>query len=376
VLVLLIIPAHHNLAYSQTPIKDWARGLSRSAQLRYNRVEGLFLVYKLKVSGRSLKNVTLFAEGGYGASNRSPRWEGGASYRSPKLDLRFSIFDRTETNDREVIRTGENTIFTLLFKWDYRDYYRAKNGFEVKGSYRANSNILVLGRLTAFTYANMPLAFSTGWSLFHRGRPFRINPAIQSGGAGLIQIGAVYDNNIRSPLFRNAWYVNVLYERGFRKFEYNGFIIAAKRHQKLILGNQTVILRARVGTRQSTAEQVLFDLGGFSTLRGYEIKEFTGNRMVLLNADYMFRGDALSQIPIPGFHLLNLLLFFDSGWVTSVPRNASLLKGFGELNLNDFKSNFGIAVALPRQLLRLNLAKRTDRSADAWVVSARFRHEF
>ena len=54
----------------------------------------------------------------------------------------------------------------------------------------------------------------------------------------------------------------------------------------------------------------------------------------------------------------------------------SLLKGFGKLNLNDFKSNFGIAVALPRQLLRLNLAKRTDRSTDAWVVSARFRHEF
>ncbi len=374
--LLLLLPIGSQKVYSQISIKTWAKSLSKSAQVRYNRVEGMFLGYKLNVPLKSVEHVSMFAGGGFGANNRSLKWEGGIGYQSSILNVRFSVFDRTETNDREIVQVGENSIYTLMLKWDYMDYFRAKNGFEVKGRYRFRRHLNLLGRLTAFTYESMPMTFTTGWSVFHRGRPFRVNPAIQPGDAGLIQLGAVFDNRIRSPLFRNAWYLNALYERGFREFEYNGFLLAAKRHQKLIFGDQAVILQARMGTRQSTAEQVLFDLGGFSTLRGYEIKEFTGNRMILLSADYMFRGDALSRIPLPGFHLLNLLLFYDTGWVASVPRTASLLEGFGDLKLNEFKSNYGIAVALPRQLLRINLAKRTDRSSDAWVLTARLKREF
>jgi hemolysin activation/secretion protein len=37
--------------------------------------------------------------------------------------------------------------------------------------------------------------------------------------------------------------------------------------------------------------QYLYDLGGISTIRGYDYKAFTGDRMVLINAEYWFDND-------------------------------------------------------------------------------------
>ncbi len=372
-LVVLSLSIWGATAQSQTgkPVRP---GFSRSARIRYNRVEGLFAGYRLGVTPKTWQGLSLFAEGGYGVHNREPRWEGGVEYQNPKGAFSLSLFDRTETNDREIISTRENTIFALLLKWDYQDYFRAKNGFEAKGSYRPRRPFHLLGRLKAFTYAEMPA--EAQWSLFYPDRAFRVNPRIQPGDAGLLQIGFLLDTRMRTPLFRNAWYVTGIYERGFREFEYNGLILAAKRFQKLIFGQQAFVLQARLATRESTHEQHLFDLGGVGTLRGYEIKEFTGNRMVMINFDYLFRGDFLGRIPIKGFHLLNLILFFDAGWVHSEPRSESLLGGFQDLDLKDFKPNAGISIAAPQQFLRFNVARRLDRSNDPWVLSMRVRRKF
>ncbi len=352
----------------------WAKNLSRSARIRYNRVEGLFLGYRLGLANRAWPNLQFFVEGGSGIHNRKPRGETGVQYRTPTLDASFTAFDRTETYDSERIGSGENSVFAALFKWDYRDYFRAKNGFETKLSYRIRRHVLLLSQLTAFTYESMPL--ETGWSLFYPDRPFRINPPIQPGSVGIVQAGAVYDNRRSSPLFRNAWRLAVLLERGFREFSYNGMVLELKRHQKITFGQQALVFQARLGTRESNAEQHLFDLGGVSTLRGFEIKEFTGNRFVLLNLDYRFEGDLLGRIPMRGFHLLNLVLFLDSGWVNTMPNRANFLEGFGDLAPRDFKTNAGLAIALPRQILRVNIARRLDRKQDPWVVSVRFKRDF
>ncbi len=122
----------------------------------------------------------------------------------------------------------------------------------------------------------------------------------------------------------------------------------------------------------TTYEQHLFDLGGVSTLRGYDTKEFTGNRMAMVNIDYLFGGDVLGRIPLKGFHLLNLILFFDVGWTSHVSKTRHLVAGFAGLDPTDFKPDVGIAVAAIRQLVRVNAARRLDRRDDAWVFSLRF----
>ena len=96
----------------------------------------------------------------------------------------------------------------------------------------------------------------------------------------------------------------------------------------------------------------------------------------MVNFDYLFGGDLLGRMPIKGFHLLNLILFFDAGWAHAVPKSETLLSGFGDLSLKDFKPNAGVGVAALRQFLRFNIALRLDRKNDPWVVSLRVKRKF
>ena len=350
------------------------RDLSRSGRVWFNRVEGLFIGYRLGVSPHQLKGATVHAETGYGFDSKEARWETGLTYRSDRVIASLTAFDRTETNDALIVGTGENSIFSALFKWDYRDYYRTKNGFELKGSYRLRPRLTVLSSLSGFSYETM--AVKTDWGLLYPDRAYRVNPAVREGDVGLFRLGLTYDSRRGGPLFRNSWVLSGSYRRAFREFDHNALALSATRFQKTVFGNQAFIVSARITSVESTAEQFLYDLGGVGTLRGFEIKEFTGNRMVLLTADYLFRGDVLNHVPIRGFDLVNLILFADTGWLTARPRSGHLLAGFGSLSLRDFKTDAGVSIALPRQIFRFDVARRLDRKEDPWVLSARIRYEF
>ena len=345
--------------------------LYRGARLRYNRVEGPFLGYRLFLRHKDRPRLTVFAESGYGFASRSARWEAGLEYRGPEISLNVAVFDRSDTPDRNIVGTTENSLFSLLFKWDHRDYFRAKNGIEANITFTRRKRLSLISGLTAYRCEPMPVR--TAWSLFFRNRPFRINPPAQSGNAGLLHAGVAVDTRVRSPLFRNAWYGRIRYERGFRDFTFHGLTLEGKRYQKAKFGRQGLILRARLSARRSEAPQYLFGLGGSGTLRGYDIKEYRANRLVLLNVEYAFRGDVLPGIPIRGFNLLNLTMFADAGWTRQMPESARLFAGFGDLDFTSFKTSTGLGIALPRQLLRLNVARRLDRADDAWTLSVRLR---
>ncbi|MCZ6635205.1 MAG: hypothetical protein O7G87_17535 [bacterium] len=349
------------------------RAVMQNVQARFNRVEGLFTGYRLNMKRTTLPGLTAHIQTGFGFHAQQFHYQAGLDYQQPKYTLSAAAFDRTETNDKPIISVSENSFFSLLFKGDYRDYYRAKNGFEIKGAYRYRPRLLLFGRFITFSYHSMPVEHQ--WSIFRNSRTFRDNPAVRPGTLNRIQAGFLFQTRRSPRVFLNAWTLSGEYERGFREFDYNGLILAAKRHQKTILGNQVFILQARLATRSDTAEQNLFDLGGVGTLRGYGIKEFTGNRMLMFNIDYLFQGDLLGKIPLKGFHLANLILFFDTGWTTLQPKSESFLTGFQDLRLSDFKSNLGLAIGITERLMRINIARRLDRGNDAWTVSVRFLRE-
>ncbi len=344
----------------------------RGVRLRYNRVEGSFLGYRLSAVRRNWPRLKAFVESGYGFASRSARWEAGVEYRGRKITLNAAVFDRSDTPDRGIVGATENSLFSLLFKWDYRDYFRAKNGIEAKFTLRSKRTLSLFSGLTAYRCESMPVR--TARSLFFRDRPFRNNPPARPGDVGLLHAGVKVDTRVGSPLFRDSWYGSLHYERGFREFAFHGLTLAGKRYQKSKFGRQAVIVRARLGTRQSTASQFVFGLGGAGTLRGFGIKEFRANRMVLFNVEYAFRGDVLPRIPVRGFHLLNLTIFADAGWTRLMPESAHLFEGFADLDLASFKTSTGLGIALPRQLVRLNVARRLDRSDDAWTFSFRLKY--
>ena len=284
------------------------------------------------------------------------------------------MFDRTTSPNASIVRTSENTLFALLFKGDYLDYFRAKNGFEFDFTYKPSHFMSLVAYLSAFQYRNMPV--DVNWTVFRNSDSFRFNPLIREGDAAVFKGGFAYNNKRRSPIFRNAWFVSALFERGFREFPFNGLSFSFKRHQKTIFGRQAFVARGLFASRETDEEQLLYDLGGISTLRGYRIKEFTGNRVLLLNVDYMFRGDIISRVSSRLGQFVELIVFADAGWVNQVPEQDNLLSGFDALRLGDIKTNVGGAISLYRQLARFNVARRFDSDIDDWTFSVRFRREF
>ena len=355
------------------PKRQILRELARGITIRYNRVEGMFGGYQTKLAPKSWQGFSLWTETGVGLENKAARWLLGGGLEKPTYGIRLSIFDRTETEDYDIITTNENTFFSLLFKGDYRDYFRAKNGFEIAGRYQLQPKLNLNSTLITYTYENMPVVASQ--SIFRSNTPFRTNPSIIPGKIARFYLGLIYDTRRRAPRFYNAWHIRTFYERGFSEFAFDGLHLSAVRYQKTIWGNQAFILRGRLTARTHTAEQFLTDLGGIGTLRGFGIKEFTGNRMMLFNLDYLFRGDLLRQTPIPAAHLFNLIVFADTGWTNLHPKGKSLLSGFNA-NINDFKTNIGLAIGITEKLFRFNLARRFDNKGDPWTISVRFMQEF
>ena len=359
------------------PVKEAAESvkrLSQTARLRYNRVEGLFVGYRVYVRPFPMPWGRLFTETGIGLHNRSLRWETGVDLKSDRAQGTISLFDRTTTNDSDIISEGENSFYSLLFKRDFKDYYRTRNGFEVSGSVDLQRHVTASGAFSVFATRSMKV--ETSWGLFYPDRVFRSNPPVTEADGGRLDVGVEFDNRAHGPLFRNAWVVGVAYERGFRELPYNGFIASASRYQKLIFGNQAVVVRARIGSRDSRHVQHLFYLGGVSTLRGYAIKDYTGNRMALFSAEYLFRGDVLGRVPVPGFQLLNLSLFADTGWTDLVPSDASVLSGFSSMSPGNFKTDLGAAVGVTQEWLRFDIARRMDGTGpDNWTYLLRFMYK-
>ncbi len=348
--------------------------LSREAILRYNRVEGLFVGYGVRVTPSQARHVTGTVSGGYGIHNKGSRWDVGLKIDKTRWTAGAALFDRTASPNEAIVRTTENTLFALLFKGDYRDYFRIRNGFEVDFRYKSTRYLSLLAYLSAFEYRSMPVDVS--WTVFRNDDNFRPNPAIREGDAAVFKTGILYNNRRKSPIFRNAWLVSLIYERGFREFPYDGFSIAFKRYQKTILGRQVFVARGLLGARENTDEQLLYDLGGISTLRGYRIKEFTGNRVLLFNIDYLFRGDVIGKLSNRLGQFVELVAFADAGWVAQVSKQANILDGFDTFRADDIKTNVGGAISLYRQLIRFNVVRRFDSDVDDWTFSVRFRREF
>jgi hypothetical protein len=121
----------------------------------------------------------------------------------------------------------------------------------------------------------------------------------------------------------------------------------------------------------------MMSLGGIGSLRGFDDKEFWGNRLMMFNADYLFNGDLLQKIPlseVPYFGAfwsnLSLGVFVDTGlaWLTDSDDN---LFADWTSEMDNFKTDFGISFLFFEGILRLDIAKRTDRSNDDFRITLR-----
>ena len=144
-------------------------------------------------------------------------------------------------------------------------------------------------------------------------------------------------------------------------FEYTGVKLNIRKYKRLF-GPQILVLRGFGGVRDGSGEeQFLFDIGGIGTLRGYDHKEFTGDKAVVLSADYMFKRAIFKRLPlkfIPFYPTMELTVFIDAGWTNlgEFTNRNSVPMSF---EVGDVKYNIGIGYSI-RDMVRVNFAKRLD----------------
>jgi outer membrane protein assembly factor BamA len=367
---------------------------------RYNRVEGLFLNFGAKVRPPGLPGLQFYGDAGGGFWNEDDkqfRFTVGARqdfFEIKRLSFGAEIYKKIASADDWVVSELENSLAALLFREDYKDYYGAQ-GFKLYADHQFTGNHIL--RLEVGRQKYDALKRNIDWSVFKGDfdpNPKRGDAIIAEGHETSIRFIAALDwrDNPVFPL--NGWYLEGIFEKTFDDFDTDGLFLTVKRYQQT-WGNQRLLLRGMVGSRRgdilTTAEggdvaaflieQYAIDLGGIGSLRGFDDKEFSGNRMVMLNANYLFGGELLQKIPLQRIPLfgnlwttLSLALFVDTGFAWRAESNAGLLSGFDDAD--NLKTDVGFSILVLEGVARFDVAKRTDRSRDDFRVTFRLLEKF
>jgi cytoskeletal protein CcmA (bactofilin family) len=361
---------------------------------RYNRVEGLFFGLKIPRNNwwdnRDF-HFALFGHLGYGFANKEARYQIGLE-RWFFNDLRFtlggSLYDLTETEDEWQIPSLENSLAALLLKEDFQDFYQRKgysfyvkqnltNAFQISGEYRVDE------------LENMRQ--ETQWALFGGHKKFKPNPPIdeiQEFKNLVARVTLDTRNHTKHP--SQGWLIQFeglfagtdlkndgILARTGEVVDFDRYILDIRRYQPLAFG-ENLDFRLRAGTaRGEVPLQYRFDLGGLSSLRGFEYKYFeNGDRLVLANAEYNIHGRNSDFQNMWFFDNFSLILFADAGLVWNSAKINSYQEGFSDLTWADLKTNIGVAISDHDGNVRLNIAKRVDVGGEPVVVTFRINRDF
>lgn len=295
-----------------------------------------------------------------------------AKSRDFRLDGEFHRF--TDTEDRTWVGSLENTLVALLANEDYRDYYGSRGG-----------SITVIYELAArqygsLSYRNFDYRLRTAkedlWSLFWSGREFRENFGMFEGPAALLLNKDVFERKMSllrlsyrlEPPGHDRYLPGIAYEaRGYA--EIGGGLLGGDWDFSRIVGQGSLwydfagrhrlLFQVRGGLAQNDVPAPkFFFLGGPASLRGYRVKQFYGDEMLLFTTEYSIRfwKHALTDA--------SFVLFYDFGRVT-------LNSEFGEFwEIDQFRSDIGVALDLGGGF-RLAVAKALELSDLGPVVTVR-----
>lgn len=352
----------------------------------FNRVEALQLNFGARYTPSLPGGFSVHGDLGYGfknEENRRWRWNTGVQNRFPnQITLGANFFNRVESNDDWLISGFENSLAGILLHEDFMDYFE-KRGARAFIDYRMPQGHTLRFEAGGHRYAT--LAQNTNWSLFGRNKDYAANTRTASsvipGEELAFRVTAVGDWR-DNPVFPiSGWYGDAQFEVTRSDFETTALFLSLKRYQPTI-ADQKFQIKLLLGTRSgSFAYQHLLPLGGVGNLRGYREKEFVGNRMLYVTANYIVGQQWLRHLPlnyIPIWDAISLGVFAETGyaWIAD-PANADAgLFELGEFELNDLRSDVGFSIFLAENLLRVDVARRTDRGAANWRVLFRILDKF
>ena len=359
--------------------------------LRYNRVEGVFigLGSEKKYYWDGRRSWTAFGSLGWGFKSHTWRYNLGlarqfalSSDGDHLLEVGVEGYSLTDSKDTWIISTNENSAAAFLIHEDFLDFFSRRGVTGHLAWYTQGSIVRTEMRVgyVADTYASIDQR--TDWALFGGNKSFRLNPAIQDGKMRSVVASAglsTYDKTMFGP---EGWSVQLSSEfgRGIggSDYSFNAFVGDIRRYQP-IGRHDNLNIRLRVGTAEGQLPpQKMFELGGIGTLHAYRYKTFAGNRMILLNTEYVLDGDFLDELDfwptsiISGF---TFLFMSDAGFVRTVPTADRASTGFSDIGFNDLAHNFGFGISNRSGSFRLAYTWRTDIKAPG-VFIFRFTRPF
>ena len=363
-------------------------------QLIYNRVQGLYAGYHLPRTYHKGTGLANFGELGFSFNNEEWRYQLGVelfAFYSPSshwdwnlASIGAEVHDLTDSQDGWLLPREENSMDVVLFRRDFYDYYRRQGG-SVYAAHNFGGVLHTRGQVTRDEFTS--LENQVDWILLGNrfaAEAFRANPRIDEGEILSLRVDVQLDTRDRRIAAQRGWFINTMIERagGFLQgdHQFKRYLMDARRYQPLDRGSR-LDLRLRLGTAKgSLPRQYLYDIGGFGSLRGYGFKEFTGDRMVLFNAEYWIDGDKHWGQYWPGDEF-DVGAFFDAGsaWFArdrSAPFDGlnSLVGAEDSSGERDIKTSMGFAIGLDD--LRLDMARPLDGREDDWTFSLRFSRTF
>ena len=335
-------------------IPDEAR-LAPIYNFRYNRVDGPAPTAGLAVRMDRTPAPLVYAQATYAFSRERLLLEGGleAPLGDPvRLRVGGAAYRRTDTEDAWIVDEIENTIFALLARTDYRDYYESE-GFEVRAIWEPGYDFSLRGDVRVEDHRS--LENEANVSLFGADDRFRENPAVEDGQDGVLA-ATVRIGPESIPSEGGT--------RGLLTYERAGEAVHGDFDYGRVRG--TVATRVRLSRKQDARARVVggstltgalpsqkeWDLGGISTLRGQDFKRYSGDQFLLANAEYHL----LARKNVWAFGFLD----WGMAW-------------FGKDNLSrqQFVLDGGIGVRIAEGPLAVTAARNLQRSDAAIRVGVR-----
>ncbi len=334
---------------------------------RFNRVEGFTLGPSLRYESKYGEYPTLELEALYAFTLK--RWEYDLQIEH-KLGNVWgpSFFGRmyrlAETSDRWLMPwETENSFAGLFLKEDFYDFYWMRGfsggvgiwyGDNLEfGAHYTGAKIETLKKTAEKAIFGGKKKFRENWSTI---LPDSAAILGMEGDLSEFGLSATFDtrddeSEPSSGVFASVSHAQTV-DSDSGDFDYQKIDAEFKAYYPMT-SDQTFFFRFRGG--YSDDDLPLFRryfLGGIGSLRGYEYKEFEGNRYILFNTDYIWR-------------------FFDSNFGAGVFFDGGKAAFSGsDFESAEFKTDAGIAILIG-DFLRLNLAQRLDDIDKSPVLSAR-----
>lgn len=280
----------------------WSDRWVGDPRLRYNRVDGALLGGRLTFQREGARETVASGELAWAAARRKGtyRLEVRQSLRADNrlhLDGDFHRLTRPFEYDGEIVGDMENTLAAFFFRNDYRDWYEGQ-GARLALRWRPASGLGLA--LSAAREEQRALAREATWGVF-QGHEFRANPMASEGRLNTLRLDVSLDSRrvdamevlpfIDAPRERSGHALRMSGELGGGGFAYTLVRAEARGWWRVTHGQALTgrIMAAGVSHHDRAADlpaQKALYAGGIGTLRGHALKAFTGDRLLLANAEY------------------------------------------------------------------------------------------